>query len=132
MSAFLLLTPLGRLDETVARTFRAQGVIPREVQVVADYPRAATALYARTPTSPARERLQRAYEETWRARVKDVSAELWVLDAAGFEAAWKLKPRLRADWPALAVPFEARTLWLRKFHLPDPPDAEREWALLKS
>ncbi len=130
MSAFLLLTPLGRLDPTVTRTFVEHGVAPSEIRVVSDYPSAATGLYARVPSSPERDRVQRAYEAAWRARVEDVTAELWVLDSPAFEAAWKLKPRLRVEWPAETVPFEARVLWLRKFHLPDPPKVAHEWAHL--
>jgi len=132
MSAFLLLTPLGRRDPQVARTFERHGVVPRELRVVSDYPSAATGLYARVPSPPERTRIQRAYEAAWRARVDDVSAELWVLDSAAFLAAWEIKPRLRVEWPAETVPFEARVLWLRKFHLPDPGDVEREWAHLAS
>jgi hypothetical protein len=128
---FLLITPLGRLDPKVARTFDEHGVRPLELRLVADYPRTATKLYARAPSTPERDRVQLAYEDTWRNRVSDLAAELWLLDERAFEAAWELKPRLRAEWPAETVSFGARTLWLRSFHLPDPDDVAREWALLR-
>ena len=125
---FLLITPLGRLDPRVPRTFREHGVSPLEVRTIADYPRVATALYSRKPATEERARVQRAYEDAWRARVADHSAELWVLDEAAFAAAWKIKPRLREEWPAETVLHGTRPLLLRTFHLPDPPDVEREWA----
>ena len=127
---FLLLTPLGRLDPKVARTFRENGVAPSEVRLMVDYPRLSTALYARTSPTAERARIQLAYEETWRARVSDVSAELWLLDAAAFEVAWEIKPRLRVEWPAETVPFESRVLLLRTFHLPDREDVAREWGVV--
>ena len=127
---FLLITPLGRLDQKLTQTFRDHAVIPFKVHQLVDYPRTATQLYAREQVGPERARIQQAYEDLWRARVSDVSAELWLLDDAGFEAAWKLKPRLRLEGPAEMVPFGARMLWLRTFHLPDPDDVAREWALL--
>lgn len=127
---FLLLTPLGRLDPKIARTFNDHGVAPREVRRLADYPSTATQLYARKPRTEERVRVQQAYEDVWRARVADVSAELWLLDDAAFEAAWGIKPRLRLEWPAETITFESRELLLRTFHLPDPPEVEREWAVV--
>ena len=94
-------------------------------RTIADYPRVATALYSRKPATEERARVQRAYEDAWRARVADHSAELWVLDEAAFAAAWKIKPRLREEWPAETVLHGTRPLLLRTFHLPDPPDVER-------
>lgn len=129
---FLLLTPLGRIDARVAKTFRDHGVEPAEIFHLADYASAATGLYSRKSGTPERAKVQRAYEETWRARVADCSAELWRLDAASFERAWTLKPRLRTEWPPELVPFEQRFLYLRTFHLPDPPDVAKEWAWLTS
>lgn len=129
---FLLLTPLGRLDARVAKTFHDHGVVPLEVHSLPDYPSAANGLYSRKSGTAERARVQRAYEETWRRRVADCSAELWQLDAAAFERAWTLKPKLREAWPPELVPFEERTLYLRTFHLPDPPDVAKEWAWLTS
>lgn len=128
---FLLITPLGRLDGRVARVLRDHAVTPWEVRTIADYPRTASALYGRRPLSAERARVQLAYEDVWRARVKDVSAELWLLDDAAFAAAWAIKPRLRVDWPAEITLFGSRQLLLRTFHLPDPDDVSREWSLLK-
>lgn len=129
---FLLLTPLGRLDARVIRTLHQEGVRPRELQRLADYPSTATALYSRKPSTPERLRVRRAYEDAWRARVSDVSAEVWWLDQVTFERAWAIKPRLRLEWPPETVPFEQRALYLRTFHLPDPEDVAREWAWLTS
>lgn len=128
---FLLLTPLGLLDERVAKTFHEHGVSPIEVLRL-DYPPAATGLYSRKSGTTERARVQRAYEETWRRRVADCSAELWQLDDGAFERAWELKPRLRQEWPPELVPFEQRLLYLRTFHLPDPADVAKEWAWLTS
>ena len=124
---FLLITPLGRLDPRVARTFREHGVSPLTLRTIVDYPRLATALYARQSPTEERLRVQRAYEDAWRARVADHSAALWVLDDSAFAAAWKIKPRLREEWPAERVPYGNKALLLRTFHLPDPPAVEREW-----
>lgn len=132
MTPFLLLTPLGRLDPTVSRTLREHGVTPREIVRLDDYPRVATQLYVRKTRTEERARVQQAYEDTWRRRVVDVSAELWLLDDAAFEAAWQLKPRLRLEWPAERIPFGSRELLLRSFHLPDPTDVEREWAVVSA
>lgn len=126
---FLLITPLGRLDARVTNTFLDHGVRPCEVRTVFDYPRLGTALYRRSNPTQERQRVQLAYEDRWRARVSDVSAELWLLDAAAFAAAWQIKPRLRLEWPAETWPFGARQLFLRAFHLPDPEDVPHEWAV---
>ena len=129
---FLLLTPLGRKDARVTKTFREHGVAPIELYALADYPSAATGLYSRKSGTPERAKDQRAYEEAWRRRVADCSAELWQLDELSFERAWTMKPSLRVEWPPELVPFEQRFLYLRAFHLPDPADVTKEWAWLTS
>jgi molybdenum cofactor biosynthesis enzyme MoaA len=124
---FLLLTPLGLEDASVAPFLQEGGVRPRAVHRVDDYPRRSLALYART-VSDARLELGLAYEAAWRRRCTSPHAEVWELDAQTFSRAWQLKASWRARWPAEGV----GALLLQRLHLPDPGEVDRQWAWLRA
>jgi molybdenum cofactor biosynthesis enzyme MoaA len=129
---FLLLTPAGRADGSVEPQLRSLGIVPHTVATLKDYPRLSMALYARRALTTARLQLRLAYEAAWRARFRDVSATVWLLDEATFAVAWLHKRMLRARWPAQLHEHGEQTLVLQPFHLPDPEDVPREWAWLEA
>ncbi len=126
------VTPAGlRFADSLERALAVRGAPIVEKRTFADWPRAATALYARS-FDPDRLVRAFAYEELWRNLFPRQDAELWVLAderALDRARAWKAELRARVRGVQVTVQglFESFEAGLHSFHLPEPLDLEREW-----
>ncbi|MBK7876954.1 MAG: hypothetical protein IPJ77_14615 [Planctomycetes bacterium] len=129
---FAVVTPAGlRFAESLERALSVRGARVAEKRALSDWPRAATALYAKS-FDPDRLVRAFAYEELWRNLFPRQDAELWMLDddrALERARAWKaeLRQRVRGVQVTVQGVFESFEAGLHAFHLPDPIDLEREW-----
>jgi hypothetical protein len=121
-ACLFIVTPLGwAVRPLLAEALAAEGASPAARVVLHGWPRLETALRRRLP-SPSRDACAARFEAAWRRHFPRGHAEAWVLPPESFDAAARVKARLRPALGALPVslglPGRA-TGHLHPFHLAD-------------